>query len=307
MLFSSAIIATWALVQDVKPPEDWYQSTTRIFEFCVEAKFDHPLCPPLNQSPGDNREHLGFQISNPVGELTSENLFRAMSLYQMNKTPFAWLISLKLNEKKPAKMDRRLWAEAKFLYGRSLFDQKKYKEAEIIYEQLIDDMKGRALFHQHRAWIFFFNGKLDRALGSVVSAESPLIYPIIFFEKYFIRSLVERESCQWSKAFETIDAGRKNLRAMVEPQVENHPWVKLCDSRGLNDTCRRLRGFYDGYYRVQMMQALKDLDLVEIEMRDKGVIKPSKASRSAIVWPFVGESWADELGYYSVPVRKQCG
>lgn len=306
MLFS-IILWSQSLISDVRPPEDWYRSTTRLFEYCVDVKFEHPLCPPIHRSSGEAREHLGFQIAPPSGPLTADNLFRATSLYQVNRTPMAWLISLKLADKRPRQIDRRLWAEAKFLYGRSLFDQKKYKEAEVIYEQLIDDLKGRALFHQHRAWILFFNGKLDRALGSIVSAESPLIYPVVFFEKYFVRALVERESCQWSKAFATIDSGRKNMKAMVEPQVEGHPWVKLCDARGLTDTCRKLRGFYDGYYRVQVMQGLKDLDLVEIEMRDRGVVKPKEASTSRIIWPHVGESWADELGYHSVPVRKQCG
>lgn len=306
MLFNLITALTLGIVADLQVPEDWYNSTSNLFNFCVEAKFEHPMCPQLSQSPDNDRRHPTIPINGPVGALNSENLFRAYLLYQLKQPPYSWLVGLKLNEKKPQETDDRLWAEAQYLYGRVLFDQRKYKEAEVVFDRIVENFKGRALFHQQRAWVQFFSGKLDRALGSIVSAESSLIYPIPYFEKYFLRALVERESCQWSKAFETISKGREFLQT-AKADVSKQPWVVLCDRKNLGEICQKLRTFYDGYYKAQIRKAMSDLDLVELEMRDRGVTKPQKKSDSPIVWPFVGESWSDELGYYAVPVRSQCG
>jgi len=216
------------------------------------------------------------------------------------------LVGLKLSEAMPKNADERLWAEAQYLYARVLFDQRKYREAEAVLDRVVEVFKGKALYHQQRAWVYFFTGKWDRALGSMVSAESSLIYPVPFFEKYFIRALVERETCQWTKAFNTVAKGREYL-TNAQPDVGTHPWVVLCENRDLGAVCAKLRSFYQGYYTAQIKKALNDLDLVELEMKDRGVSQQQRASTSAIVWPFVGEAWQDELGYYSVPVRSQCG
>jgi len=306
-LLSSLILSTFFIIPaDLQVPEDWYTSTTRLFEFCVEAQFEHPMCPQISQVPGIERKHPDIAIPEPSGDLTTENLFNANLLYQLKRPPYSWLVKLNLSEKMAKESDERLWAEAQYLYARVLFDQRKYKEADTVFDRIVDTFKGKALFHQQRGWSQFFSGKLDRALGSIVSAESPLIYSIPYFEKYFLRALVERESCQWSKAFDTVSKGREFLKT-AKADASAQPWVVLCDRKNLGETCQKLRAFYDGYYKDEIRKALNDLDLVELEMRDRGVTKPQKKSDSPIVWPFVGEAWSDELGFYSVPVRAQCG
>ncbi len=305
----------------LKAPEDWYESTTAMFYYCLSQKFNHPLCPAVN---GTYRQEFTTmvalattsapavlelspfeKIKEPDGPLNSQNLFTANILLQLKRYPLMWLMSLKLAGPKPKEIPDRLWAHAQWLSGKVFFQMKKYREAMAMYDLAVDQLKTRSLFHQERAWVFFFNGKFDRALGSIVSAESPLVYGVPYFEKYFLQSLVERETCYWNSAFNTIEKGRAaftDLKAMAD----KHPWVILCERENLGPLCEDLRGWYARYYEAEKLKSAKDLDLVEVELRDRGITKQSDKSLAKIVWPLNGEHWADELGHYSVPVPTQC-
>lgn len=307
-MFGLAIVAT-----DIEVPNNWYESTSNTFEFCVRLKFNDPICPPIGQViPQTNakidRTYPGFVMTAPQGELSPLNLYRAQALYQIGQIPLAWIIGLKLDRPRPSKISSRLWAEAQYLYAKILFDQKKYREAEIVFDRTVDEMRGRAVIHQERAWVYLFNGKWDKALGSLVSAESPLIRDVPFFEKFFVRALVERDTCNWPAAFTTISKGRDFLKAAsADAAVEQHPWVIVCEKKNLGPICFDLRKFYKDYFAAKIKHALDDLDILEIEMRDRGLSPQKDPSYSDIIWPYDGENWKDELGYYSVPVQTQCG
>lgn len=296
-----------------KVPKDWYMSTTNLFEYCVNVRFQHPICPKVSR--GDFAE-FDFQSSffkPPVGGLDPETLFQASVLYQVNRPPAYWFIGLKLDEKNPKSLTKalpprersRLLAEARLLWAQILFDRRQYDEALRFFDMVVDEFKGRALFHQQRAWAQFFNKKFDKALGSIVSAESPSIYSIPFFDKWFLRALIEKENCLYSDAVSTIQAGRKHLKSKM-PDPNKHPWVKLCNERKLGTTCTRLRNWHRKVYEAKTRSALEDLDLLEIELRDRLTPGQKKKSTSSIVWPYVGEGWSDEIGYYSVPISSAC-
>lgn len=288
-----------------KVPNDWYTSTTKLFDYCVEVKFEHPICPQITRGNFTAVDFNSEFFKPPVGDLTPKTLFQATVLYQVNRPPNYWFVGLKLDEEKPETIPARLWAEAQWLWSRILFDQRKYDESLKFFDKLVDEFKGRALFHQQRAWAQFFTGQFDKALGSVVSAESPLIYPVPFFEKFFLRALIEKENCHYRSAVDTITAGRASLK-YSQSDSDKHPWVVLCNERNLGATCSRLRSWYGRVYQSKVEGSLKDLDLLEIELRDRLTEGQEKKSSSSIVWPFVGENWKDELGYYSVPIERRC-
>lgn len=288
--------------QVLRPHAIWYVSTTELFHYCVQAKFRSPLCPLISASA-----ILEPQIySAPKGALTPQSLFDAKVYYEIGRSPETWLRSLNLDNPLPAGMDPRLYAEARWLYAKTLFDRRKYKESAEYFDLLVEDMKGRPIFHQQRAWVQFFTGNLDRALGSIVSAESPLLkYKVPFFEKYFIRGLVERESCQWKEAYNTVIKGR-NVLQIAKAKPEKHPWVILCQRENHGKTCDQLEKYFSDRHRASVQKSLNDLDILEIELRERGAAKPGEKSTSEIVWAFIGEGWRDELGYYSVPLSNQC-
>ncbi len=305
----------------LRAPEAWYESTTRMFYFCLAQKFHHPLCPAVREairptfttmvalasanSPAVLELSPYERVKEPTGALTSQSLFEANILYQLNRPPMFWLVSLKLNGARPKNVDAKLWANAQWLLGKIYFDMKKFKESMALYDLAVDELKSKSLFHQERAWVFFFNGKFDRALGSIVSADSPLVYQIPFFEKYFVRALSEKDTCNYEEAFNTIEKGRIALdKSQANP--DQHPWVILCERENLGPVCGDLKSWYGKYFTAQIDRAKRDLDLVEVELRDKGLTKPAKPSSSEIVWPFIGEHWADEVGYYSVPIPTRC-
>lgn len=307
LFFSLLLVSSGASEKSIleKVPEDWYTSTTKLFQYCVDVKFEHPICPQINKGNFTDFDFSSEFFQPPVGSLSARTLFQATVLYQVNRPPSYWFVGLKLDEKKPDHISDRLWAEAQWLWARILFDQRKYEESLKYFDKLVDEFKGRALFHQQRAWAQFFTGKFDRALGSIVSAESPLIYPVPFFEKYFLRALIEKENCQYKEAVQTITSGRAALQ-YSEPNPDQHPWVVLCNENNLGATCSRLRSWYSRVYQNNVNRSLKDLDLLEIELKDRLTEGQEKKSSSAIIWPFIGENWKDELGYYSVPIEKKC-
>lgn len=286
-------------------PDDWYSSTTRLFEYCIDVKFQHPICPPIYED-SKVQEFTDSFFSTPIGGLTSKSLFQATVLYQIKRPADFWMVSLKLDGAAPLLMDKRLWAEAQWLWAKILFDQQKYKESLKIFDQLVPQMRGRAIFHQQRAWAQFFNGQYDKALGSIVSAESPLLYKVPFFEKFFLRALIEKETCHRASAINTIAVGRSHLSSAQSPSA-SHPWTVLCERRSLGDTCSRLRSYYDVQFRSQIKRGLEDLDLLEVELRDENLRTQADAATSKIVWPTIGgENWEDELGYIVVPIKSKC-
>src|SRR5690606_10388566 len=134
------------------------------------------------------------------------------TLYQLGRAPGYWFISLGLDKARPAPVDPRLWAEAQWLYAQILFDLNDFERSLKLYDLALDEMKGRALFHQERAWAHLFVGNFVNALGSIVAAESKLVWKVPFFDKYFIRSWVEPETCNLNSALKTVLAGRAALQ-----------------------------------------------------------------------------------------------
>lgn len=286
-------------------PQDWYLSTTKLFEYCVDTQFTHPSCPQINQANFSDFKYSEDFFAAPIGPLSYQTLFQASVLYKVGRAPTYWLVGLKLDGKMPEGLDPKLWAEALYLYAQVLFDRKDYRKSLSFFDKIVDDFKGRARFHQQRAWAQYFNKKFDVALGSIMSASSPIIYPAPFFDRYFLRALIEKENCLYDKAIETIKAGRTELKS-TEPDASKHPWVILCDRQELGTTCSRLRSWYHRSYSKQITSALEDLDLLEIELRDRLTPGQLAKSKSTIMWPFVGENWQDELGFYSIPIESKC-
>jgi len=286
-------------------PGNWYRSTTELFNYCLDVNFNHPICPRVNpQNFGDVDFQSEF-FKAPTGSLNAMSLFQANVLYQVNRPPVYWFVGLGLEGDRPDDIEPRLWAEAQWLWARILFDQREFERSLKLFDQVVDEFKGRGLIHQQRAWAQFFMNKFDRSLGSIVSAESPLIYPVPFPEKYFLRALVEKEACHFDDALETIQAGRKALRQESDDYTK-HPWVVLCHRRNLGTTCQRLESWFRNVYRRNNQRSLNDLDILEIELEDRLTPGQEKKSVSTVIWPKRGEAWRDELGRYSVPIENKC-
>jgi len=279
---------------------DWYRSLDDHWNFCVGVNFENPMCPQITSV---------YEVySEPEGELTSKSLMLAATALRLQRPALSWLQAQGLDGEKPKNIDPLLWDNARWIYAQTLYDQKKYKEASHIFDTLVDTFKSRAIFHQQRAWAQFFAGQYDRALGSIVSAESPLIDKVPFPKKHLLRALIERENCQYEKAFRTITEGRLELeRAFLTG--EESVWVKLCDKKKAHSFCGRLKSWFQKTYEDERKSTQIDLDYLETEMNQKGLkdhAEVAKVKKAPVVWPFVGEAWADELGYYTVEVRSAC-
>lgn len=278
----------------------WHESLEKQWDFCVSLSFESPICPQLTS--------LYAVPPAPTGALSSLSLLQAMTSYRLGKDVGDWLESQKLAGPKPQSVDQSLWNQAKWLYAQNLYDKSRYSESVKIFDELNEVFKGRASFHQQRAWAQYFAGDSKKALGSIISAESPLIKEAPFVRKYFLRALVERDLCQYQRAFETIAAGREAL-AKLKPLDEKNTWVQICEKKGPSHLCGRVKDWYRKAFEQEVKEALVDLDTLETEMNEKGLSsqnKVAKGENKKIQWPFAGEAWEDELGHYEVQVEGRC-
>lgn len=280
--------------------ENWYRSLDAHWAFCVSVNFENPLCPQTTS--------LYEVYSEPKGKLSGENLLLVATALRLKRSSTTWLSTLGLDGKRPESIDPLLWDNARWIYAQTLYDQKAYKESAHLFDDLVETFKGRALFHQQRAWAQFFAGQYDRALGSIVSAESPLIPEVPFPRKYLLRALIERETCQYEKAFRTIADGRKQL-GEKKVDASTALWVRQCEAKSGGGLCAKIKDWFQRTLEADVKEALVDLDYLEAEMNQRGLKQQSdlaKKNQAPIVWPYVGEAWADELGYYSVEVHSSC-
>lgn len=298
MLFSQLLISL-SLVS-ASPVSTWHESLEKQWEFCVAISFESPICPQLTS--------LYSVPPSPSGQLSSVSLLQALTSYRLGKDAIEWLEQQKLGGMKPASVDSALWNQARWLYAQSLYDHGRYKESSKIFDELNDVFKGRASFHQQRAWAQYFAGDAKRALGSIISAESPLIREAPFVRKYFLRALVERDLCQYQRAFETIAAGREAL-SKLNSMSEKNIWVQICERKGPSHLCGRVKEWYQRTFAQEVKEAQVDLDTLETEMNEKGLSAQAslaKSEKKIIQWPFAGEAWEDELGHYEVQVEGRC-
>lgn len=297
MLFESLSLI---LIAQGTPSIEWQRGIEQHFEFCQSVNFESALCPQMTNL---------FEVKPlPTGKLTSANLGLAASALRMKRDVSGWLQSLKLNEPRPANSDAQLWDTARWIQAQELFGAKKFNEANQTLDALVETFKMRSSFHQQRAWVQFFAGQYDRALGSILASESPLTDRSPFFKKYFLRALIERESCQYEKAFRTITEGRKQLQNL-KPEIDSNPWTKVCVKKAKSELCAQLKDWMTRGFESERAAALTDLDVLETEMNGKGLqaaYAAAKKNLEPIVWPFLGEAWMDELGYYSVEVNSEC-
>jgi len=277
---------------------DWYSRMEYQLELCREIQFSSSICPEI--SPRE------ASFPPPSGGLTPYSFFLAKTAYASGEAPRSWLHSLNLEK---SSLRSALEREAYWLLAQVEFDEGNYIESSRAYDRLLPYFRGRSVFHQQRAWLQYRMGQGDAALGSVLSAQSPLIYSIPFARKYLIRALVERDQCRYDEAMETIRAARSDLSRQSLEVLRTVPWVDVChETRSGDPLCRRLEVWARNQLESDQNAVLKALDYLEIELKDNAdeASIASKPRASAIVWPFVGEAWQDELGRYRVNLSSKC-
>jgi hypothetical protein len=284
----------------------WYLSFGDTMNYCVATGFRSAICPNLSTgAPGEER----FTPQLPSGPLNALTLLQASESYHSGQSPKDWLLGLKIQDRK-IKLRLKdsqeiLMANAKWLLAEILYDERQFEAASKLYTEVLPFFRGRAKFHQERAWAQYFLGKFSLAVGSMMSAESPLVYKMPYFDKYFLKALIERDTCQYDKALATLAAGRRDLSATNLP-VTQIPWVKSCNDKKLGSLCDRLTTWAQAQLKKSLDQSKIDLDFIELELAEKGFKFDAKTEVKSVVWPYVGEKWADELGNYSVEVPQQC-
>lgn len=297
-----SLLSEGSAAESSTPADRWYLSFTNTFEYCVSTQFKSVLCPSITIE-----DRLLTQI--PKGELNPTTLLQAKESYRAQKSPKEWLDALHLEKIKLGNDIQNsrdlLVASAKWLLAEILFDERQFEAADKIYEEILPYFRGKAKFHQERAWVKYFRGQFQYALGSIMSAGSPLVYPIPFIDKYFLTALIERDSCQYTKALATLAEGRAQLELSLKA-ADRSPWVKACQNLKLGATCDRLAEWARQNIQKEIDQAKIDLNFIELELADKGFRVDSRPAVAAVVWPYVGEKWGDELGHYRVEVPEKC-
>jgi hypothetical protein len=118
---------------------------------------------------------------------------------------------------------------------------------------------------------------------------------------------------------ERLDAVKENTFAQAMHTVGRSPQGRRDPDRGQPDP-RSGRGHGDGARELPRQRAGLKLDIMQMETRlyeqaaNLGAMpeSPRKVSRSLrlergyLYWPWEGEYWADEVGYYRVDAKPDC-
>lgn len=293
-----SLLAAFVLGATNDASHRWGESFADEFKLCEQEKFIPVVCPQIVS----DRTEVKY-LEEPSGTLTHQNLLLAHLMYQRGKSPQAFLAAeLAKNKSIPDTVKNR----ARWLLAQTLFDEKRYAEAEKIYDDLIPTYRGRALFHQQRAWVKYFLGKYDEALGSILSAESPLIFKMAFAKKWFLQALIQRDVCDYAGALKTIEEGRAFLEQQKTKPLTT-PWLDWCRRENKGLLCEQISQWQKDAWNIQVSSALTDLNYLELEIAERRNASAKTAvSKPAIRWPFNKEIWADELGRYRVEVTNQC-
>jgi hypothetical protein len=281
------------------PVEAWYRDAEASFEFCKSVSFENPICPPLSS--------LYEVYASPTGDLTDQSLLLAATGLKMDRPAQQWLEGLNLTAAKPKGISEPLWNQARWIYAQSLHAQKKFAESSQMFDQINHVFKRRSVFHQQRAWVQYFAGQFDKALGSIVSAESPLTDRAPFLKKYLLKALIERDTCQPMKALQTIASARREL-SELQPNPSGFAMIKACQPQRDGELCEKLSQWYQRFFAEEVKSALKDLDFLEAELSERNShLANSKVDpKKPVEWSFVGEAWLDELGNYTVQITESC-
>lgn len=297
MLFSLVILS---MVSSSQPEVSWYDSFSDRFEFCVADHFRSPICPDI----GNRVEVSGELVSN---KLDSASLLRAYELYNSGENPEQWLKSIGVGSERPNDIDKKLWAHAEWLYGKILFDSKRYELAETLYQSANSELNRHPLFFQERAWLAYFRKDFGFSLGHILSSESPLLVKVPFPKKHFLRGLINLETCRYRRAIAGIERARRELKALLQSPPKS-PWIESCrENPELELVCPYIENWHKQHLTKEVREAERDLDILELELAER---QPNKktASRteSKVEWPFINEHWLDELGRLFVEVKDQC-
>ncbi len=296
-LVAFSTLAAWTVASS--PVEAWYRDAESSLEFCKSVSFENPICPPLSS--------LYEVYASPTGDLTDQSLLLAATALKMDRPAHQWLEGLQLTGSRPKGVSEGLWNQARWIYAQSLHSQKKFIESAQVFDQINNAFKRRSVFHQQRAWVQYFAGQFDKALGSIVSAESPLTDRAPFLKKYLLKALIERDTCQPMKALQTIASARRELSEM-QPSPDNFAMLKSCKPARDGEICEKLSQWYQRFFAEEVQSALKDLDFLEAELseRNSHLAKAQVDPKKAVEWSFVGEAWLDELGNYTVQITESC-
>ena len=269
------------------------------FLFCKSVNFENPVCPGLSTI---------FEVyASPSGPLTDQALLLAATSMKLERPAIDWLEALNLNGDRPKDVSAPLWNQAQWLYAQALYNQKKFKESALVFDRINSVFKRRSLFHQQRAWIQYFAGDFKKALGSIISAESPLTDRAPFPRKYLLKALIERDVCQPMRALQTIASARRELSELkVEPS--RFAFLKACNPIKEAALCERLSSWYQKQLNDEILSVLKDLDFLEAELSEKNdhLVSSPADPKKPVEWSFVGEAWLDELGNYTVDIEGSC-
>ncbi len=88
--------------------------------------------------------------------------------------------------------------------ARILFEQKKFKEAYEMYEQIEAQIENQASVFLEEAWTMYYQKDYRRAMGLLYALEAPAFYRFFNPEKYLLKALIYENLCHYNVAKDAV-------------------------------------------------------------------------------------------------------
>jgi hypothetical protein len=99
--------------------------------------------------------------------------------------------------------------------ARILFEEKKYKEAYGMYEQINAPVEKQASVFLEEAWAQYYMKNYRRAMGLLYAIEAPAFYQYFNPEKYLLKALIYKNLCHYNVAKEAVQEFREHHREAI--------------------------------------------------------------------------------------------
>jgi hypothetical protein len=101
--------------------------------------------------------------------------------------------------------DEHLKDEARKTLARLLYEKKKYKESDLLYQAIEENILAQSQNLLERAWAHYRMGNPEKAMGLLYAFEAPSFRNYLTPEYYMLKSFIYKDVCHYQNALSVVD------------------------------------------------------------------------------------------------------
>jgi hypothetical protein len=112
--------------------------------------------------------------------------------------------------------DENLKDEARRTLARLLYEQGKFKESDLLYQTIEENILSQSQNLLERAWAHYRMGNPEKAMGLLYAFEAPSFRNNLTPEYYMLKSFIYKDVCHYQSALNVVDEFKGHYRKALE-------------------------------------------------------------------------------------------